>query len=273
MKRSKGIHLITRKLSERHAVLRSELVGSLLDVLALNERHGLRDVAIFEIGKGYAQRADGSPAEWWRLGFLLAGDALPSTWSLPGRPWDVEDAKAVAALIARTIGAAAPTFRAHVAGVPLHPGRAAIAAVPGSLAGLVGEIHPETLAAWDVRAERVLAGELAVDGLAGGQLAPVRVLPVGRHAATERDLAVVVGEGVPAGDLAATLRAAGGDLLRSVALFDVYRGAPLGASEKSLAWRLEVEGAEHALDEGEVDALMAELMGAVAAAHGGRLRT
>ena len=79
-------------LSERHAVLRSGLVGSLLDVLASNERHGHSDAAIFEIGKGHAWMPDGSPAEWWRLGFLLAGDAVPPTWSIPGRAWGVEDA-------------------------------------------------------------------------------------------------------------------------------------------------------------------------------------
>jgi phenylalanyl-tRNA synthetase beta chain len=78
---------------------------------------------------------------------------------------------------------------------------------------------------------------------------------------------------VRAGDVAATLRAAGGDLVRTLSLFDIYRGAPLGASEKSLAWRLEVRSDERALDDGEVDALFARLVEAVAAAHGGRLRT
>ncbi len=264
---------VRNPLSERHAVLRSGLVGSLLDVLALNERHGRHAVAIFEIGKGYARLPDGSPAEWWRLGFLLAGDAVTSTWSLPGRPWDVEDAKAVAALAGRAIGAGDPIFRAHTLGAPLHPGRAALVTAPGMLAGLVGEIHPDTLSAWDLRAERVLVGELAVAGLGAGQLASVRVAPVARHAAVERDVAVVVAEDVPAGEVATTLRAAGGDLVGSLALFDVYRGAPLGGSEKSLAWRLEVRSLERSLDEGEVDALVARLVDAVAAAHGGRLRT
>ena len=202
---------VRNPLSERHAVLRSGLVGSLLDVLALNERHGRRDVAIFEVGKGYARGADGSPAEWWRLGFLLAGDAVPPTWSIASRPWDVEDAKAIAALVARTAGVPEPTFRAHAGGAPLHPGRAALVSTQGRLAGLVGEVHADSLEAWDLRSEHVIVGELAVEGLAGGQLAPARVLPVGRQPVTERDLAVVVEDDVPAGEVAATLRAAAGD--------------------------------------------------------------
>jgi phenylalanyl-tRNA synthetase beta chain len=264
---------VRNPLSERHAVLRSGLVGSLLGVLALNERHGTRDVAVFEIGKGYAHGPDGAASEWWRLGFLLAGDVVPTSWSLPGRVWDLEDAKALAALVARVLGVVEPSFRAHVDGEPLHPGRAAAVSSPGSLAGLVGELHPDTRAAWDLRAERIVVGELAVDGLAGGQLLPARVASLGRHPAAERDLAVVVAGEVAAGDVAATLRASGGGLLQSLTLFDVYRGAPLAPSEKSLAWRLAIRAEDRALDDGEVDALVGTLVAAVAAAHGGRLRT
>jgi phenylalanyl-tRNA synthetase beta chain len=97
-------------------------------------------------------------------------------------------------------------------------------------------------------------------------------VPVGRTPVTERDLAVVVEDDVPAGDVAATLRAASGDEVRSIVLFDVYRGAPLAATEKSLAWRLRVGSGGRTLDEGEVDELVARLVQAVAAAHGGRLR-
>jgi phenylalanyl-tRNA synthetase beta chain len=88
----------------------------------------------------------------------------------------------------------------------------------------------------------------------------------------ERDLAVVVAEGVEAGAVASTLWAAGGPLVRGVTLFDVYRGAPLGTSEKSLAWRLAIRADDRALDDGEVDELQGRLVAAVAAAHGGRLR-
>jgi phenylalanyl-tRNA synthetase beta chain len=141
------------------------------------------------------------------------------------------------------------------------------------VAGVVGEIHPNTLAAWDLRASRVVVGELAVAGLGAGQLPAVRIVPVGRHAGVERDLAVVVAEEVEAGAVATTLQAVGGSLVRGVTLFDVYRGAPLGPSEKSLAWRLTVRADERSLDEGEVDALLGRLVAAVAATHEGRLRT
>jgi phenylalanyl-tRNA synthetase beta chain len=264
---------VTNPLSERHAVLRRGLVASLLDILAFNERHGRGDVAIFEIGKGYAQATDGSPAEWWRLAFLLAGQAGATAWNLPARPHDLDDAKGIVELAAALLGLPRPVYTPHVDGAPLHPGRAARAVAPGGLAGLVGELHPTVLAAWDLRAERVLVAELAISGLSAGQLVPVRITPVGRFQAHERDLALVVPESVAAADVAATLRAVGGDTLRRVVLFDIYRGAPLAAGEKSLAWRVVFAADERPLTDQEVDGDVARLVSAVAAAHGARLRT
>jgi phenylalanyl-tRNA synthetase beta chain len=264
---------VKNPLSERHAVLRRGLVGSLLDVLALNERHGRGDVAIFEVGKGYAKAPDGAPAEWWRLAFLVAGSADALAWNRPARQYDLDDAKGIVELLARVLVLPDPAWAPHLDGVPLHPGRAAHAVAPGALAGLVGELHPSVLAAWDLRAERVLVAELAILGLSAGQLVPVRVLPIGRFQPLERDLALVVPETLAAADLAATLRAAGGDTLRQVALFDIYRGAPLAAGEKSLAWRVVFAADERALTDEEVDADVARLVSAVASAHGARLRT
>jgi phenylalanyl-tRNA synthetase beta chain len=264
---------VTNPLSERHAVLRRGLVGSLLDVLALNERHGRGDVAIFEVGKGYAQAPDGAPAEWWRLAFLVTGSAGATAWNLPARQYDLDDAKGIVELMARVLALPDPAYAPHLDGAPLHPGRAARAVAPGALAGLVGELHPSVLAAWDLRAERVLVAELAISGLSAGQLVPVRVAPVGRFQPLERDLALVVPEPLAAADLAATLRGAGGDTLRQVALFDIYRGAPLAAGEKSLAWRVVFAADERALTDEEVDADVARLVSAVASAHGARLRT
>ena len=63
---------VTNPLSSEHAVLRQGLLGSLADVVSANLRHGREDIAIFEIGKGYANASDGT-REWWRLGFALLG--------------------------------------------------------------------------------------------------------------------------------------------------------------------------------------------------------
>ncbi len=142
----------------------------------------------------------------------------------------------------------------------------------GELHGLVGELHPATLAAWDLRSERVLVGELAIAGLdAGGR--PIRSgRAAGRHAGIERDIALVVAEDVPAGGGGSHAPRGRRRSPAILALFDVYRGAPLGETEKSLAWRLTIRADDRALEDSEVEALHDRLVVAVAAALGGRLR-
>ncbi len=176
-------------------------------------------------------------------------------------------------LICGVLGLPDVAFHPYMAGAPLHPGRAARATAGEACAGLVGELHPSILAAWDLRAEHVLVAELAVARLSGGQRLPVRVTPIPRFGAHERDIALVVPESLAAADVAATLRAAGGDTLRRIGLFDIYRGTPLGPGEKSLAWRAVFAADERALADEEVDAEVARLVSAVASAHGARLRT
>ena len=86
-----------------------------------------------------------------------------------------------------------------------------------------------------------------------------------------QDIAVVVGEDVPAADVEGAVRAGGGELLDRVALFDVYRGEQLGEGSKSLALRLEFRSAERTLTDEDVAAARAEIERALEQV-GGRLR-
>lgn len=266
---------ITNPLSSHHSVLRQGLLASLLDVVAGNVRQGREDVAIFEIGKGYGRAADGT-REWWRLGFVLAGRATPPHWAENARLVDFDDATGLVELVCRRLGLDDLTCTALTDDPTLHPGRAALVhagalGAPG-LSGRIGELHPALLDSLDLRVGRILVGELAIAGLSAGSLPRITVRAPSRHPAVERDLAVVVGESTPAASVAAAIRAHAGPLLTALRLFDVYRGVPLGAHEKSLAYRL-VFQAERTLTEAEVDAAVAAVTAGLASAVGGRLRT
>jgi len=89
----------------------------------------------------------------------------------------------------------------------------------------------------------------------------------------ERDLAVIVDEGVEAERVGDAIVRHGGPLLMSAALFDIYRGRPLADSERSLAYRLSFGALERTLTEDEVDAAIAAVTHGLAADVGGRLRT
>ena len=81
-----GVVTVTNPLSSQHSVLRQSLLGSLLEVVGTNRRHGRDDVAVFEVGKGYGKADGGGTREWWRLGIALAGSAVIPSWNQPSRP-------------------------------------------------------------------------------------------------------------------------------------------------------------------------------------------
>ena len=258
-------------LSRDHSLLRRNLLGSILDVVGVNLRHGTEDVAVFEIGKGYARTGE-SPREWWRLGFALVGAAEPAAWNRAPRPYDLDDAKGVLELLAHRLGLGRPAYAAETGEGVFHPGRAARAAIPGRLHAIVGELHPDLVESWELRTTgRVLVAEVSIEGLAGGRPAPERAGAVGRFPEVDRDLAIVVAEAVQAASVEAVLRETAGDLLRDVRLFDIYRGVPLAGQEKSLAFRLRFGAASRTLTEAEVDAAVSAVVAALPAV-GGRLR-
>jgi phenylalanyl-tRNA synthetase beta chain len=265
--------IVTNPLSSQHSVLRQSLVGSLLEVVSTNLRHGRNDVAIFEVGKGYGATGEPPTHEWWRLGIALTGAAEPPTWDRPARSFDLDDAKGVLELLCRRLGFERPTYAPIVDDPNLHPGRTARATAGGDLVGRLGELHPEVVADLDLRAERIYVAEVAVAGLAGGSPSVPRVATPSRHPSVDRDLAVVVPEERPAADVEAAIRRHGGPLLRDVTLFDIYRGRPLSETDKSLAYRLTLRDDERTLTESELDAAVAGVMSGLASDLGARFRT
>jgi len=261
-------------LSSEHAVLRQELLGSLLQVLGSNQNQGRDDVAIFEIGKGYGyDEAGGLVREWWRLGLALAGASEPPAWNREPRTWDVDDAKGMIELIADRLRIARPLWTALGDAAVFHPGRSASGISEGALTGRAGELHPAVRDALDLRSERIVIGEFAIQGLAGGSLPAVRLVPIARYPSVERDLAVVVREDRTAGEVELAIRSAGSALLQAVRLFDIYRGPPLAAAERSLAYRLVFQADDRTLTDAEIEARLAAITTTLANEVGGRIRT
>ena len=263
--------VVTNPLSRDHSVLRQNLVGSLLEIVSSNLRHGRDGVAIFEVGKGYARDGD-RPLEWLRLGIGLAGMAEEAAWNRPARPADLDDAKGLVELIAERLGFGRPRYRAARDVPILHPGRAAWIDLGESLGGVVGELHPALARRLELRVDRVVVAELAIAGLEEGTVRPVRVSLPPRVPPSERDLAVVVPAVTAAASVEDAIRAGGGDLLHDVRLFDVYVGPPLAEGERSLAYRLVFQAADRTLTEAEVDEAVAAIIERVGRDAGGRIR-
>ena len=139
------------------------------------------------------------------------------------------------------------------------------------LDGFVGELHPEVAEAFGLEGT-VAVFELGMDGLRGPAREQVLYRDVTSFPPLRQDIAVVVGEDVPAGRVVEVVRGSGGADLAAVEVFDVYRGAPVPEDRKSVALHLVFQSSERTLTDAEADAARGRIVAALAAELGGELR-
>lgn len=259
------------------AVMRSSLIGSLVQVLKTNLARKTGRLRVFEIGRVYmrsAQATDGPRSvagvdQPMRLAGLAYGPADALQWGRKEQSVDFFDIKGdVQALLhprqAQFVAASHPA---------LHPGRCARVVLDGQAIGFVGELHPRWRQAYELPAAPVL---FELD-LAAVQQVPVPVFsPVPRQQPVWRDLALVLRDDVPHDAVMAQLRADPAGLIRSTSLFDLYKpatpSAGLQAGERSMAVRLELLDADATLTDERIATTMAAALDRVQGAFGARLR-
>ncbi|MGN6871443.1 MAG: phenylalanine--tRNA ligase subunit beta [Solirubrobacteraceae bacterium] len=261
---------LTNPLSTEQSVLRTTLVGSLLDVAQRNRSRGLATVRLFEAGAVYSPDPGAHlPREPHHLGAILTGLARPPSWRDGGARR--VDFFAIKGVLAGLLDALRVPWTLVPGSEPfLHPGRAARILADGEPAGWVGEIHPLVAANWDLD-DTVAAFELNLDAV------PVPTTPLYREVSSfpdvREDLAVVVPEHVSADQLIDAVRGAGRPLLAGVEVFDVYRDPEkLGEGNKSLALRLTYRATDRTLTDEEVAQRREAIAAALQNALGGRIR-
>ena len=155
----------------------------------------------------------------------------------------------------------------------LHPRRRARVLLDGASLGWLGELHPDVVSALGL-VGRPLWASLDVDVLqtVAARLGVPRARPLPRFPAVTRDLALVIDEAVAVGDVTSALQQAGGALLERAALFDLYRGEPVAAGQKSLAFHLVYRDPAATLTDRLVDDLHAKVQAAAERAFGAALR-
>lgn len=258
-------------MSGEHAVLRRSLLPGLLRSVSYNQRRGTDDVHLYEIGSTF-RTASGrkQPKERGTVAGVLAGAWNPAGWNAPSVPLDFFDGKGVLETLTRELGVA--RFKVRPAELSfLQPGRAAEVLIGGEVIGWLGEVHPLVLDTFEAQAP-VTAFELELAPLVRAARDAKPFTDVPRHPAVELDLALVVAEDVSAERIEQAIRSAGGKLLDTVRLFDVYRGNGVPAGKKSLAFALSYRAPDRTLVAEEVEAVHDRLVRKVSAAVGGELR-
>jgi phenylalanyl-tRNA synthetase beta chain len=264
---------------ERRAMRRTMLVSA-LENLQYNLRYTSR-LAMFEIGRVYLpENAEGPrPVEDRRVCIVLAGPRQPqsfySTAESSGE-MDFYDLKGVVETLLERLGFKQGEFEFHARPDAESFGpRCAEVYVGGQSIGLAGEIHPRVRAAFDLPAAtttRVNIAELRIEPLVRSGYQKSTMRPISSMPPVVEDLAFVVNEEITLRKLEQAIRAAGADLLAAVELFDLYRGEPLPAGTKSLAFRVTYQGQEANLRDADVVKLRERIVRRVERETGGKLR-
>jgi len=265
-------------IASQMSVMRSSLLGSLLQVFKFNQDRKAQRVRVFEFGRVFLRDASVTSTDATVKGFdqpmrlagLAAGSSDAPEWGVKERTVDFYDVKGdIEALLAPRQAVFVPGQ--HPA---MHPGRCAKVRVDGVDAGFVGELHPQWRQSYDLNHTPVLF-ELDLAALLQRQVP--RAKPVPKFQAVERDIAVLVAERITHAALMQAIWSAPlQGVLHDAVLFDIYRPKnPVGAEqplEKSMAVRLTLNSDDTALTESQIDSAVATVVNTLVQQLGARQR-
>ena len=262
-------------------VMRSSLMGSLLQVLKFNLDRKADRVRVFELGRVFMRDASVKSSDTsvdgihqpMRIAGLAAGSASALQWSGQEQPVDFYDVKGdVQALLAPQQPVFEPSE--HPA---MHPGRCAKVLLNGVAIGFVGELHPQWRQTFELPSAPMLF-ELALDAVL--QRALPAFTAIAKFQAVQRDIAVLLADHVTHALLLKSIWSAPTQgLLREAKLFDIYRpkSAPEGVMsntpERSLAVRLTLNGADATLTDAQIESAVQSVIAQLAQDLGARQRS
>ncbi len=257
--------VISNPLGEDFSVMRTTMVPSALESLAVNHAHRVERAALFEISYVYI-KTDKYPEELpeHRQLITLAGYGNDNFFDFKG---DVE-------ALLKAIRVRRYSFEPdNGASMPyMHPGRLCRLAVGNNLdAGFFGQIHPAVAAAYEIPDNTMIAC-LKVSPLFEEAIDIPQNKELPKYPAVTRDIAVVLGKEVPQGYVDRLIRQRGGNILESCTLFDCYEGLQVGPGKKSLAYALAFRANDRTLTDEDVDKAMRKILNGLETEFGASLR-
>lgn len=243
---------ILNPLGEDTSVMRTTSLPCMLETLARNNAHRNKAAKLYELAKIYL------PVE----GEDLPKEDVILTLGSYGENEDFFSLKGEVEALLRCLNVKPHTVVAQKENPSYHPGRCADLYVEGQYVGVFGQVHPLVAANYGISSE-IYCAELNFTALMT-LLAPEALYrPLPKFPSVERDLALVCDETLTAAQVEAVIASAGGTLLRSVKLFDLYRGKGIPEGKKSLAFALELRADDRTLTDADSDGVVKNILTAL----------
>jgi phenylalanyl-tRNA synthetase beta chain len=251
-----GISLVNPLVHEE-SILRTSLLPGLLKAIAYNQSHRSGDVALFELGKVYIASDGDLPDEPEHVAAVLSGATAADATEL------VHQVAAILGLSGLRL------LNGQRAG--LHPGRSAEIQFRGRLLGEVGEVHPDVSEAFGIDG-RVGWVRFVTAPIVNALAKPAKYKPISLYPSSDLDLAFVLANATSAHEVSVAISKAGAPLVRSVQIFDVFRGSQLGDDRRSLAFNIRLQADGRTLSEADVSDCRLKMIEAVTSKFGAELR-
>jgi phenylalanyl-tRNA synthetase beta chain len=258
---------VANPLVAEESFLRTRLTPGLLRALGRNLSRQVASAALFEVATVF-RRAD-PVEERQKVAFAMTGPA-DTGWTSDGRAFDFYDAKGVLESLLEGLGVEDWALGEPLLGL-FHPVRSARVMVGGQPAGVLGELRPRVARDLDLDAHPVAFAELEMNliSVASG----VTFLDIPRFPPARRDLAFVMDADVPAREVLAALKQAGGALVGEANVFDVFTGEPIPAGKKSIAFSVDFRVADRTLTDEETDEVVKAIAARLASGFRAELRS
>jgi phenylalanyl-tRNA synthetase beta chain len=271
---------VTNPMSIEQSVMRTMLLPGLLGAVRDNVAKLNDPPNLFELGRVYLWDDQAVPApahagapgallphEPEAVGIVLSGPLQSDNWTGVGRATDFYTLKGV---VETLLGALGLTGHFEALGDAagqfpyLHPGKSArVGVAPGVGLGVLGMVRPDVAAAYGLEELELYVASLNLDRLADAALPLPEFADIGAYPPASQDLAVIVDAAVPAADVIAAARRAGGKLTREVRVFDVYEGDQVPEGKRSLALRVDMGSPERTLGDKDIAGVRAKILKAL----------
>jgi phenylalanyl-tRNA synthetase beta chain len=258
---------VANPMTAEQEYLRPNLRANLLAALSANRRHEDGGIRLFELGKVYLPRLKELPDEPEVLCGLLSGPRLERSWQGGNDSFDFYDAKGVVEGLLGQLSITASFEGSR--DKSLHPAKQAAIVVGGNNLGVVGELHPKVLPAFDI-SEPVYLFEIDLTALLPFATGYRMFQSVSRFPAITRDIALVVDASVPHQQVRDII--GGFSLVKQVSIFDVYAGDQVPPAKKSLAYSITFQSPSHTLTDEEVNKVQQQILAELSKQLGATLR-